>query len=64
MIGAKADDRNLVRARIRYFGTGQRPFDVPCQSDIRNKLKSIIADREYKRIVDDLKQKATIVVYQ
>ena len=54
---------HIVRVVSREYA-GQRPFDVPCQSDIRNKFKSIIADREYKRIVDDLKQKATIVVYQ
>jgi hypothetical protein len=31
--------------------------------EIRKKLQGIIAEREYRRIVDDLKRKATITVF-
>jgi parvulin-like peptidyl-prolyl isomerase len=54
---------HVVRVVEREYA-GRRPFDVACQADIRKKLQNLIADREYKRIVDELKQKATIVVYQ
>jgi hypothetical protein len=53
----------IVRVAEREYA-GRKPFDVACQADIRKKLQNQIADREYKRIVDDLKRKATIVVYQ
>jgi parvulin-like peptidyl-prolyl isomerase len=53
---------HLVRIVSRDYA-GQRPFDVPCQSDIRKKLQGIIAEREYKKIVDDLKRKATITIF-
>lgn len=39
---------------------GQQAFDKQCQDDIRKKLTNIIADREYKRLVKDLRSKATI----
>jgi peptidyl-prolyl cis-trans isomerase SurA len=54
---------HIVRVAERQYA-GRRPFDVPCQADIRKKLTNQIADREYKRIVEDLKRKATITVYQ
>jgi peptidyl-prolyl cis-trans isomerase SurA len=54
---------HIVRVAERVYA-GTKPFDVACQSDIRKKLQAQIADREYKRIVDDLKKKATITVYQ
>jgi parvulin-like peptidyl-prolyl isomerase len=54
---------HIVRVAERQYA-GPKPFDVPCQADIRKKLQSQIADREYKRIVDELKKKATVVVYQ
>ncbi len=54
---------HIVRVAERQYA-GTRPFDIDCQSDIRKKLQSKIADREYKRIVEDLKRKAAIVVYQ
>jgi len=42
---------------------GLEPFDTQCQAKVREKLRALIAEREYKRIVDELKRKATIVVY-
>ncbi len=54
---------HIVRVAERQYA-GLKPFDVPCQADVRNKLRNQIADREFKRIVDELKKKATVVVYQ
>jgi peptidyl-prolyl cis-trans isomerase SurA len=53
---------HIVRIVSREYA-GLRPFDVPCQMEIRKKLQNVIAEREYKRIVDDLKRKATINVF-
>jgi hypothetical protein len=36
---------------------------VACQSEVVRKLQNQIAEREYKRIVDELKKKATIQIY-
>jgi peptidylprolyl isomerase len=54
---------HVVRVSERQYAA-LKPFDVPCQAEIRKKLQSQITDREYKRIVDDLKKTATITVYQ
>jgi parvulin-like peptidyl-prolyl isomerase len=53
---------HVVRIVNREYA-GLRPFDVPCQQEIRKKLQNVIAEREYKRLVDDLKRKATITIY-
>lgn len=53
---------HIVRVATRDYA-GLRQFDVACQTEIRNKLKNMIAEREYKRVVDDLKRKATITIY-
>jgi parvulin-like peptidyl-prolyl isomerase len=53
---------HIVRIVSREY-SGLRPFDVQCQMDIRKKLQALIAEREYKRIVDDLKRKATVTVF-
>jgi hypothetical protein len=53
---------HIVKVVTRDYA-GRRPFDAACQTDARRKLQNLIADREYKRIVDDLKKKATIQVY-
>jgi parvulin-like peptidyl-prolyl isomerase len=53
---------HIVRIVKREY-TGLRPFDVPCQMEIRKKLQGVIAEREYRKIVDDLKRKATITVF-
>jgi peptidyl-prolyl cis-trans isomerase SurA len=54
---------HIVRVAEREYA-GLKPFDVPCQQEIRKKLQAQIMDREYKRLVDDLKKKATITVYE
>ena len=54
---------HIVRAAERQYA-GLKPFDVQCQAVIRKKLTAQIADREYKRMVEELKKKATVVVYQ
>lgn len=53
---------HIVKVVQREFA-GRRPFDAACQADVRRKLQNTIADREYKRIVEELKKKATIQVY-
>jgi peptidyl-prolyl cis-trans isomerase SurA len=53
---------HIIRVVSREYA-GLRPFDVQCQMDIRKKLQAVIAEREYKRIVDDLKRKATVTVF-
>lgn len=54
---------HIVRVAERQHA-GLKPFDVPCQAEIRKKLQAQITDREFKRMVDELKRKATITVYQ
>jgi peptidyl-prolyl cis-trans isomerase SurA len=54
---------HIVKVVERQYA-GMKPFDEKCQRDIRNKLQGQIADREYKRMVDDLRKKATVTVYQ
>lgn len=54
---------HIVRVADRQVA-GMKPFDEKCQKDIRNKLQGQIADREYKRMVEDLKKKATVTVFQ
>ncbi len=43
---------------------GLETFDDKLQVKIRDRLKNVIAEREFKRIVEELKRKATVVVYQ
>ncbi|MFO0808240.1 MAG: peptidyl-prolyl cis-trans isomerase [Gemmataceae bacterium] len=54
---------HIVRVAARDY-SGLKPFDIETQDAIRKKLTNIIAEREFKQIVDELKKKATIVVYQ
>jgi parvulin-like peptidyl-prolyl isomerase len=54
---------HIVKVVQREYA-GRRPFDAACQADVRRKLQNIMAEREYKRIVDELKKKATIQIYQ
>jgi parvulin-like peptidyl-prolyl isomerase len=54
---------HIVRVAERQYG-GMKPFDEACQKEIRKKLTGVIADREYKAMVDDLRKKATVTVYQ
>lgn len=42
---------------------GLHPFDEKTQSDIKKKLQSLIADREYKRLVEELKRKSTVQIF-
>jgi peptidyl-prolyl cis-trans isomerase C len=53
---------HIVKVVQRQYA-GRRPFDVACQSEVVRKLQNQIAEREYKRIVDELKKKATIQIY-
>ncbi len=41
---------------------GQMPFDDAVQTRVGNTLKGQIADREYKRIVKELKERAIVVI--
>jgi peptidyl-prolyl cis-trans isomerase SurA len=47
---------------IRREYAGQMPFDQETQKIIITKLKNEIADRETKRIIDDLKRRAVIEI--
>ena len=53
---------HVLRLVQREFA-GLQPFDDKTQSEIRRKLTNLIADREYKRIVKELRRKATIQVF-
>jgi hypothetical protein len=50
---------HLIRVAKREYA-GLMPFDEKTQSFILNKLKNEVADREWKRIVKDLKSKSVI----
>lgn len=54
---------HIVRVASRDYA-GLKPFDIATQDAIRKKLTNIIADREYKYVVDELRRKATVTVYQ
>jgi hypothetical protein len=53
---------HVVRLAQREFA-GPQPFDEKTQSEIKKKLQNLIADREYKRILKELRRKATIQVF-
>jgi peptidyl-prolyl cis-trans isomerase SurA len=54
---------HIVKVTERDYA-GVEPFDEKCQSKIRDKLRNQIAEREYKRLVDELKKKSTVVIYR
>jgi peptidyl-prolyl cis-trans isomerase SurA len=54
---------HIVRVAERQYA-GLKPFDVACQTEIRKKIQGHGFEREYKQMVDDLKKKATVTVYQ
>jgi parvulin-like peptidyl-prolyl isomerase len=54
---------HIVKVTERDYA-GPEPFDEKCQARVREKLKNQIAEREYKRIVDELRRKATIIIYR
>jgi peptidyl-prolyl cis-trans isomerase SurA len=39
---------------------GRKPFNAEVQNEIRNKLMGALANKEYKRLVDDMKSRALI----
>src|SRR5262249_25404253 len=53
---------HVLRLVQREFA-GLQPFDDKTQSEIRRKLTNLIADREFKRIVKELRRKSTIQVF-
>lgn len=53
---------HIVKVVEREYA-GLEPFSEKCQAKIREKLRGQIAEREYKKIVDELKRKATVVVH-
>lgn len=53
---------HIVKVIERDYA-GLQPFDVKCQTKIHKMLEGQIAEREYKKIVDELKRKATVVVH-
>jgi parvulin-like peptidyl-prolyl isomerase len=52
---------HVIRLAERTYA-GKIPFDAKTQNDIRRKLQNIIAEREYKRAVNEIKRKATIQI--
>lgn len=50
---------HVLKLQEREYA-GLHPFDEKTQQEIKKKLQGIIADREYKRIVNELKYKATV----
>jgi parvulin-like peptidyl-prolyl isomerase len=54
---------HVIRLQEREYA-GLHPFDEKTQQDIKKKLQGIIADREYKRIIGELKRKATVQIVE
>ena len=52
---------HVVRVARRTY-VGIKPFDDELQRQIRNRLQNVIAEREYKRLVDDLKRRAVVQI--
>jgi peptidyl-prolyl cis-trans isomerase SurA len=52
---------HLVRVVGRTHA-GRRPFDEKTQAEVRKRLQNLIAEREYRKLMDDLKRKAAIVI--
>lgn len=50
---------HVIRLVEREYA-GLRPLNEKTQGEIRKKLQAVIAEREYKRVVADLKRKASI----
>jgi parvulin-like peptidyl-prolyl isomerase len=50
---------HLVKVTERTY-PGRKPLDSDTQNEIRNKLKNLLAEKEYRRMVEDLKSKAVI----
>ena len=53
---------HILRVVERDFA-GPQPFDEKTQGEIKRKLTNMIADREFKRIVKDLRRKAAIQTF-
>jgi peptidyl-prolyl cis-trans isomerase SurA len=54
---------HIIRLVEREYA-GLHPLDGAMQQQIKKKLQGIIADREYHRIIDDLKRKATVEIVE
>src|SRR5262249_33609451 len=52
---------HVIRLVKRDYA-GLQPFDEKTQAEIRKKIENAVADREYKRLLNELKQKATIEI--
>jgi parvulin-like peptidyl-prolyl isomerase len=52
---------HIVKVARRTYA-GQRPFDAAVQGEIRKKLQAQIGEREYKRIIAELKERIPYVV--
>jgi parvulin-like peptidyl-prolyl isomerase len=50
---------HLVKVSDRSY-PGRKPLDADTQNEIRSKLRNLLAEKEYRRMVDDLKSKAVI----
>ncbi len=54
---------HVIRLQEREYA-GLHPFDDKTQQEIKKKLQGIIADREYKRIVEELKRNSTVTIIE
>ena len=52
---------HVIRLAKREYA-GIKPFDENVQKSIRNKLEAEVWEREYKRLLADLKRRATIEI--
>lgn len=50
---------HVLKVTERSFA-GRRPFSLETQTEIRKRLNAAFAEREYKRLVDDMKAKVVI----
>lgn len=56
-----ANGFHIVRLVKREYA-GSRPLNEATQNEIRKKLQNTLADQEYKRLLSELKRKATIEI--
>ncbi len=50
---------HLIKVVERTYA-GRKPFDSQVQDEIRNKIMGVLANKEYRRLIDEMKAKALI----
>ncbi len=54
---------HIVRVDERQYA-GRRPFNVATQEEVRRKLRQQVSEREHGRLINELRRKTPIVLYQ